>query len=280
MKNCARLFLLLSILLMPCIWGQEITRRLTNEDVIGMVAAGLSDDVIITKIHSISGADQLRFDTSVKGLAALKAANVSDAVIKVMVNPALPPAVVVAAGTAVTLDPNLPPPEVGVYWKDGPVFNLIQGKAVSQSKVGGRAGSFFSHGMRSMHWDAYLLGPTSENRVKDRRPLFYLYVPDGSSASDFALIRLEKKDDRREFQIGSFGGMSGGKAGVKRDKELPFKSEHVGIRYYRLTLDQDLKPGEYAFFLGTGEQAMMGKSGSSGSGGAASGRVFDFTIAE
>lgn len=272
---------ILCVLLASSAWCQELSKRLTNQNIIEMVSSGLSDDVIIAKIRSVMEADGLKFDTSVEGLKALKAANVSDAVIKVMINPAPPPAPVIAASTAVSIDPNLPPPEVGVYWKDGAHFILIQGQAISSAKAGGRAGSFFSYGMRGQHWDATLSGPISNNHVKDRHPVFYFYVPDGSDASDYVLIKLEKKGDRREFQIGSFGGVSGGKSGVKKDKEVRFKSEHMGIRIYKITLDGDLKPGEYAFFMGTGTQAnMSGGRISSSSGGSAAGRVYDFSVAE
>ena len=81
---------LLCLFLASSAWGQEMAKRLTNQDIIAMVAAGLSDDVIIAKIRSVSGADGLKFDTSVDGLKALKAAKVSEAVIKVMINPAPP----------------------------------------------------------------------------------------------------------------------------------------------------------------------------------------------
>jgi hypothetical protein len=272
---------LLCVLLVSSAWSQELAKRLTNQNIIDMVSLGLSDDVIIAKIRSVSEADGLKFDTSVDGLKALKAANVSDAVIKVMINPAPPPAPVIAAAAAISIDPNLPPPEVGVYWKNGATFILIQGQAISQAKAGGRAGSYFTYGIRGQHWDATLNGPTSNNHLKDRRPVFYFYVPDGTDASDYVLIKLEKKSDRREFQIGSFGGVSGGKSGVKKDKEIIFKAEHVGIRIYKITLDSELKPGEYAFFMGTGAQAnMSGGRVSSSSGGSAAGRVYDFSIAE
>jgi len=42
-----------------------------------------------------------------------------------------------------------------------------------------------------------------------------------------------------------------------------------------------LKPGEYAFFMGTGQSnTMAGARGGNRSGGSASGRVWDFTIPE
>jgi hypothetical protein len=277
------LVLFVTLSLAASAWCQEVAKRLTNQDIISMVQLGVSDDVIIAKIRAVSSASAsgVGFDTSVDGLKALKAANVSDAVIKAMINPAAPAPAIVAAGTAITLDPNLPPPEVGVYWKDGVKFALIEGRAVDQTKVGGRAGSFFTDGMRNQHWDAYVEGPISKNIVKERQPVFYFYVPDGEDSSDYVLIKLNKKGDRREFQIGSFGGLTGGKSGVKRDKELDFKTDHVGIRTYRVTLNTALKPGEYGFFMGTGTSSTMsGAMGGNRSGGAASGRIYDFSIPE
>jgi hypothetical protein len=277
---------LLGLLFIASAWAQDnaqMQKRLTNQDVISLVELGLSEDVIITKIRAASagGAGGISFDTSVEGLKALKAANVSDAIIKVMINPAPAPASVVAVAAPMTIDPSLPPPEVGVYWKDGANFVLIPGQAVSQSKVGGRAGSFLTDGLRNQHWDAVLDGPTSQNRVRDRRPAFYLYVPDGASAADYVLIRLNKKGTHREFQVGSFGGITGGKTGVKRDKEVPLQAQHVGIRTYKITLGQDLAAGEYAFFMGTGQSAMMsGATGGDRSGGVVAGRIYDFTVPE
>jgi hypothetical protein len=199
-----------------------------------------------------------------------------------MLNPGPAPAPVVVAASPLSTDPHLPPPEVGVYWKDGTNFVLLQGLALSQAKVGGRAGSFFTNGMRSEHWDATIASPTSQNRVKERRPVFYFYVPDGDTAADYVLLKLEKKSDHREFQVGSFGGVTGGKSGAKKEKEIPFHAEHVGIRIYKITLDSDLKVGEYAFFMGTGAQSNMsgGNMGSARSGGSASGRIYDFAIPE
>ena len=266
--------------------GQDSTslrKRLTNQDVIEMTKLGLSDDVIIAKIRQAyeAGTDAVSFDTSVDGLKALKAANVSESIIKVMINPAPPPAAVVAGANPITIDPSLPPPEVGVYWRDVGKFLLLQGQLVTNTKAGGKAGSLFTYGLRNQHWDATIEGPTSKNVVRDPKPVFYLYVPEGTDSSDYVLLKLNKKDNRREFQVGSFGGVSGGKSGVQKDKEIPFHAEHLGIRVYKLTLDNALKPGEYGFFMGTGiSQTMTPSRGGSRSGGAASGRIYDFTIPE
>jgi hypothetical protein len=280
MKRRTFLLTVLFLVFLPATWSQQLGKRITNKDVIDMVGLGLSDDIIIAKIRSASAGGTLQFDTSIDGLKELKAGRVSDEVIKVMINPTPPAAQVVVAATPITNDPSLPPPEVGVYWKNANAFVLIEGQAISQAKVGGKAGSMFTYGLRNEHWDAYLNGPQSKNVINDRQPVFYLYVPDGASASDFVLIILEKKGDRREFQIGSFGGITGGKSGVKRDKEVTFTAEHAGIRTYKVKVDAAMQPGEYAFFMGTGQQATMagGSSGGARSGGAAAGRIYDFRI--
>ena len=280
MKRLTSLLAALFLLLASTTWSQQLSKRITDRDIIDMTTLGLSDDVIIAKIRAAAAGGTLQFDTSVDGLKELKAAKVSDEVIKVMINPAPPAAQVVVAATPISNDPNLPPPEVGVYWKNGNAFVLVEGQAISQSKVGGKAGSMFTYGLRNEHWDAYLNGPQSKNVINDRQPIFYLYVPDGASSSDFVLISLEKKDNRREFQIGSFGGITGGKSGVKRDKEVAFTSEHAGIRTYKIKLDAAMQPGEYAFFMGTGQSSTMagGQTGGARSGGAAAGRVYDFRI--
>src|ERR1700757_1459550 len=282
MKRLTSLLAALFLLLVSTTWSQELSKRITNKDVIDMTAVGLSDDVIIAKIRGAAAGGTLQFDTSVDGLKELKAGKVSDEVLKVMINPAPPTTPVVVAAAPMTNDPNLPPPEVGVYWKNGSAFTRIEGQAISQAKVGGKAGSMFTYGMRNEHWDAYLNDPQSKNVINERLPVFYIYVPDGASSSDFVLISLEKKGNRREFQIGSFGGITGGKSGVKRDKEVAFTSEHAGIRTYKIKLDAAMKPGEYAFFMGTGQQATMagGSMGGTRSGGAAAGRVYDFRIPE
>jgi hypothetical protein len=282
MKRPLTLLVALFLLLASTTWSQQLGKRITNKDVIDMVALSLSDDVIIAKIRGAAAGGTLQFDTSVDGLKELKAGKVSDEVLKVMINPAPAAAQVVVAATPITNDPNLPPPEVGVYWKNSNAFTRIEGQVISQAKVGGKAGSMFTYGLRNEHWDAYLNDPQSKNVINERQPVFYIYVPDGASSSDFVLISLEKKGNRREFQIGSFGGITGGKSGVKRDKEIAFTAEHAGIRTYKIKLNAAMQPGEYAFFMGTGQQATMagGQTGGARSGGAAAGRVYDFRIPE
>jgi hypothetical protein len=83
---------------------QTKTAAITNADVIQMASLGVSDDVIIDKIYATKSTG---FDTSVTGLTALKTAKVSDAVIRVMINPQTTP---VGANGAPLGSPPMAPP--------------------------------------------------------------------------------------------------------------------------------------------------------------------------
>ncbi|HXZ26998.1 MAG TPA: hypothetical protein VEG08_03255 [Terriglobales bacterium] len=254
--------------------AQDLSKRLTNQDVIEMVNLGLSDDVIIEKIRT---ADGIKFDTSVDGLKALKAAKVSDAVIKAMINPkeTPAPAAAAAAPAAPADDPNLPPREIGMYWKDGTNWVTLYGQNVSQAKIGGRWAHAFSYGIASKHWNAEVQGEHSRNVVKDRNPVFYVYVPEGMSPTDYTLLKLDKKSDHRQFEVGSIAGWGGGKSGLRESNMRGFDFVQIAPRTFKLTLVQELKPGEYGFFMGTGQALAMGNGTE---GGNAQGRIYDFQI--
>lgn len=59
--------------------AQEV---LTNDSLVALKKAGLSDSIIISKIK----ASQTKFDVSTKGLIGLKSAGLSDQVIEAVVN--------------------------------------------------------------------------------------------------------------------------------------------------------------------------------------------------
>ena len=82
-----------------------VTPVLTNQDIIKLVKAKLSDDLIIQKI----GKSKTRFDTSVDGLIALREAGVDDRLLDVMMNPASAAAAAPAARPTATPSANPPP---------------------------------------------------------------------------------------------------------------------------------------------------------------------------
>lgn len=280
-RRLGLLVALLCILPIPA-FSQQPGKPLTNQDIVDMTDLGLSDDVIITKINTAAEAGAIDFDTSAEALKFLKVARVSDAVIKVIIHPPAPakPAVPAPAPR----DPNLPPEAVGLYWRNGATFVVVEGHRSSQTKTkvgGGRvaaAGLLGYSGRPQVHENITLDGATSPSLVKDHHPVFYFYLPEGTIASDFVLIRLNKKSDRREFQINPAGG--GGTTGVKKEDKIPFKSERADPQSYKITFDADLKPGEYAFLLNNGGMATGGMTFGGMLIGNPADRIYDFSVPE
>ena len=101
MRRVGKVALFVVLLGMLAATAQQFTTSMSNKDVMDMGALGLSDDVIIDKIHT---ATTTSFDTSLDGLKALKAAKISDAVIRAMINPHPSPVV----GTQAPATPGNP----------------------------------------------------------------------------------------------------------------------------------------------------------------------------
>lgn len=121
--------------------GQQAVKKMTNEEVTQMVALGLTDDVIIDKIHTAGATD---FDTSVAGLTALKQAKVSDAIIRAMINPhptAVNSSLSAGANTPTNTNPDDPasPHDPGIYMyaetKNGVHMVLLEPTVYSRGKV-------------------------------------------------------------------------------------------------------------------------------------------------
>ena len=79
---------------------------MTNQDVIRLVKANISEDLIIAKIKQ----SKTKFDVSVDGLVALKGAGVSDRLISVIMSPAPVAPPVAAPATSMASPPPAPKP--------------------------------------------------------------------------------------------------------------------------------------------------------------------------
>src|SRR5438093_12582629 len=105
-----RLTFILAVAALTLVTATSLTAQevLTNESLIALKKAGLSDSIIVSKIR----ASQTKFDVSTKGLIGLKNAGMSDQVIEAVVNAgsastappaaAAPAAPAAAAATATT----------------------------------------------------------------------------------------------------------------------------------------------------------------------------------
>ena len=173
----------------------------------------------------------------------LKLGKVSDAVIRVMINPHgnnVMPSSPAAASPIVRN--NRMPAEAGVY-------AILDGKPaeIEPEVVNGQTG-----GVAKSHATLFLLKEDVNGKVVNSASPTHLETPiefliktlEGTSATEYQLLRLHEKGNRREFRSVT-GGVFHQSGGAQRD-EIPFHPEKIGDRLWRLRLDS-LQAGEYGF---------------------------------
>src|SRR6266481_278228 len=267
--------------------GQQPVKKMTDEDVIEMLGLGLTDDVVIDKIHSTPATD---FDTTVAGLKTLKAAKVSDSVIRAMINPHPAPAIVPTAAKedAPNADPNDPnsPHDSGIYMhtkgKNGLQLTMLEPTVYSQGKSGGMFKSAMTYGIAKIKWKAVVRGNHSNIKTGDSGVVFYFYFEESSAGlshasfggtttpNEFTLLKFEEKKDSRQtvvMQGNAFGASSG--TDDKANTGFSFTKIRPGV--YKVVPKDPLKPGEYCFLSSSGV-------GAYGAGSAGASRLFDFSV--
>lgn len=203
------------------------SQKLTDQDIIDMAALKLSDDVIIDKIHR---AEAIDFDTSVAGLRLLKASNVSDAVLRAILNPHA-----ITAGTSndAAAQPSNPYAGLG----DG-IYLVLAGKPIEVP-------------VESFAW--YVGRGKMTGRVKNSHsqfqvsnPLEFIVVRHIGGAG--LLFRLEEKNDHREFRVGPHLTVDwrGKLEWRKLGNQIYFEPEPIASYTSRIRL-QILSNGEYGF---------------------------------
>lgn len=265
--------------------GQQTPKKMSNDDVTQMVGLGLTDDVIIDKIRSAPASD---FDTSIDGLKALKAAKVSDAVIRAMINPHPAGPAMATKEAAPAGEPNDPnaahDPGIYIYTKgkSGLQLTMLEPTVYAQGKSGGMFKSAMTYGIAKVKWKAVVKGAHATIKTADRGAAFYFYFEDSSpglshasfggttTPNEFTLLKFEEKKDSREtvvMQGNAFGASSG--TDQKANTGFSFTKLRPGV--YKVVPDAQLTPGEYCFLSSTGVGAF-------GAGSAGATRLFDFSV--
>ncbi len=262
-----------------------MAETLNNATIIALSSAGLGDEAVIAKIRSSTGT----YDLSTDQIIALKQQGVSGPVIAAMLdstNPATRP----VAFSMTSPDPQVPHPS-GVYLMEGggagARMQRIDATASNQAKTGGILGYALTGGLASMSIKAAIPGERARVATTSHHPTFYMFFdasnPESakqvvtfasgasatvSSPNEFTLIHLTQKKGRREARVGSVN-IGGAKTGVMDKDQLPFDYDMVRPGVFRVTPKTDLPSGEYGLIY-----AISG----SGTGGAMSARVFDFSV--
>jgi hypothetical protein len=257
---------------------------MTNQDVIRLVKAKVSDELIISKIKQ----SKTKFDTSVDALVALKQAGVSDNLIAVMMNPAQtsPPAAApppsrpaAAAPPAPAAKPNTPasntskpaaatgtnvaagkgapprpaevssaPQNYGVYiWSGGGLKPLGQ----VQTKV---QISKFRSLLKSIPFvrqkiDINLPGAHSTSRFDQVRPTFFAFFPPSRDVSKFKLLQCKITGQR--FDQRTLANASILFSTEQNQDEVPVDIGPTSVKdLYRIFPREDVPSGEFGFVEG------------------------------
>ena len=228
------------ILFFLCVaaWAQE---ALTNEGVLKMVKAGLSEDLVVSAIADQPGS----FTLSANELVALKEGGVSEKIIRAMMakgKAAMPapgetPKAESAkpAGSPAGALPN------GVHYRKGAEYFELLTEEI-RWKTSGAMKSFASAGIIKKDLGGTLAGPSSRNFLQNPMEIVLVPAP-GMSINNFILLPMKTaaKGGEREFLVGPINAKSGVAKGA-----IAFGVEKAGPNSFRMVLPTPLGPGEYA----------------------------------
>jgi hypothetical protein len=246
--------------------AQEV---LTNDSIVKMAHARLSDEVIVSLIQNQVGNYELSPDT----LIDLKRKGISNRVLAAMAGkgspktPATDSAPPAPAPAPVAVVDPYEDLDSGVYRKLRNAWIPVQTEQVNW-KIGGVVKTVASVGVVKGDVNGRLNGAASGTQMS--APLeFLIKAPDGLQGTDFLLVHLHEKPDAREFRTIT-GGVFHALGGALRD-EIAFEQTRIAKRTYQLTLPGNLPPGEYGFLA-------PGLTGSAAAG--TIGRAYTFRIVE
>ena len=231
--------------------------KLTNQGVVEMVKAGLSERVIIAKIRT----SPTSFDTSTDGLIALKKSGVSEKIIEAIMSPSAPPA---AAAAAAPPPPSAPagsvamvPPGAGMPARPT-VFLVVGGKEVEMMAASGEVQRNRTPYSRST--ELVIGGNKAKNRTVDRQPVFVI----NSEPGEMPLVRLDPGKSDRNLKIGGgsrvpYAGSTSTR-GIRSEDLVEVSAERDSRGYYRIKPRAPLPPGEYGFVVTRGNVPNAGST--------------------
>ena len=251
----------------PAPAAQPPTNELTVEQVIQLVQAGLSDELIMAKIKKNNKATDLSTDELLK----LKSAKVSESIILLLLDPAVQSKVASVPTPAPTFAPIPAEPARtaiinpektlsdtssgvgkahGIYLVEnsGKLTKLTNTAFSSGPKMGTLSviGSTMTFGAHKTKIKATLYGDSAKVRTRNKKPEFLFDFSEDTSPASYVLIRLDKKSGTRETTIGGMR-IGGPSMGFDDKKTLKFSAKEVALGKYILKLEGDLAAGEYVF---------------------------------
>lgn len=246
----------LLMMLSAAVFAQEV---LTNQSVVEMVKAGLSERVIIAKIRT----SPTNFDTHTDALIALKKNGVSEKVIEAIMSPSSAPAASAAAPPppppgAPASSVAIAPPPASAARSRPTVYQIVGGKEVELMVAGGEVQRNRTPYSRST--ELVIAGNKAKFRTAERQPVFVIT----SEPSEMPLVRLDPGKSDRNLKIGSgsrvpYGGSTSSR-GLRSEDMIDVSIERDGRGFYRIKPRAPLAPGEYGFVSTRGASPNAGSN--------------------
>jgi len=256
-------FILAFVVLTGLGFAQE---ALTNEAIVKMVDAGMSTELIFTMIRNTPGNNATRADT----LVALREKGLTDDML----------AAIVAANsrseTEVAKDESGAPSEasadvpeeVGIYYVEAKTGELkFMEPEIVTWKTGGFWKSVATVGLTKGHVNGVVKSRTSRYVFGGNEEMV-IYCSEGTSGTEYQLLKLWGKKKRREFRAVT-GGIIHASGGADENL-VAFEPVRVRPRIYRFNLP-DLPPGEYG---------LLPPGVADSSSAASLGKIYAFTVGE
>lgn len=302
-----RLAIPLITALMPVCSQPLHAETFDNASIVTLSKAGVGDGVLLAKIASLP----CGYDVSTPALITLRGAGVSGPVVTAMVNRCQGAAQ--AQGVADAFADPMAKRAPGLYIAQpegaGPengrvALRLIRPVASSGMKASGNGSLLFPTTMRIA-----VSQPSAQTLALSPSPSFWFYfdpsdkrteafggAAEGAaqSPSEFVLVRfVATADGQRQLIIGKSDYFRA-KVGIDPRQTVDFKVSDMGDGIFRVDLPAPLAPGQYAFVLragieavgngtaGSGKRGRGRRSSSLGSGPTATSeevyRIYDFAV--
>ncbi len=248
---------------------------LSNASIVELKELALGDDLIVEKIK-VSPCD---FDVSVAGLRQLKAAQISEPVIKAMLSTKSARTANIVAVPGQPADTSNPqaPHEAGIWlYREHDAkaaMTKLEPSVYSQTKSGP---NFFIQFGEVAKTAAVIRSAHAEIQTTNHHPTFYFYFEKtqsglsdqgntATSPNEYILAEFDvpEKEKQRKLVMAQSGAYSGSEYGPDIKAVREFTTEKLAPGAYKVTVKEDLTSGEFGFFY---------------AGNRMGGKVFDFGV--
>ncbi len=246
---------------------------LNNSGIVQLHKKQISKDIIISVIKSSPN----EFNLSVDSIIYLKNIGIPSEIINEMVLTRTNNRESKVTENALT--------STGLYFyeKSNSSYKKLYPTVSSQNKSGGYLLTAMTYGIAKSKTKASIRGTEASLKISERKPTFKFifanneesnkdmittYFNQASSPNEFMILKMDKKENSREFVTGTMNSYSSS-SGIENKYVVPFDINDLGNGMFEVTPSNELSSGEYCFlYAGT----------SSGAYGTQSTKVYDFTI--